>query len=115
MVAVQDRFSGIPRAVLDDPELVSLLIPTLRADVALVEQYQYREDGPLSCPIAAYGGTSDSHATEDDLLAWGCETTRGLWARMFAGFGTAEETSRSAPTDGEKPRSRPRTTNAPAT
>jgi medium-chain acyl-[acyl-carrier-protein] hydrolase len=85
VVAVQGRFGGIPRAVLNDRELVSLLVPTLRADVGLVERYRYREDALLPCPISAYGGASDPHATEDDIQAWGRETTSGLRARMFRG------------------------------
>ena len=86
VVAVQDRFSGIPRAVLDDPELVSLLIPTLRADVALVERYQYREDVPLPCPIAAYAGASDPH-TQPKTTCWrgGGRRRVGCEARLFAG------------------------------
>jgi medium-chain acyl-[acyl-carrier-protein] hydrolase len=85
VVAVQGRFGGIPRAVLNDRELVSLLLPTLRADVALVERYRYREDVPLPCPIAAYAGASDPHTTVDDIQAWGRETTSGLQARLFPG------------------------------
>jgi medium-chain acyl-[acyl-carrier-protein] hydrolase len=85
VVAVQGRFGGIPRAVLNNRELVSLLAPTLRADVGLVEKYRYRGDAPLPCPIVAYGGASDPHATEGEIQTWDRETTRALRARMFPG------------------------------
>jgi medium-chain acyl-[acyl-carrier-protein] hydrolase len=84
-LAIQDRFGAVPRAVLEDRELLSLLIPTLRADVGLVEQYGYRGDLPLSCPIAAYGGDADPHATESDLRQWGRETSGAHHVRMFRG------------------------------
>ena len=83
--AIHERFGGVPQAVFDDRELLSLLIPTLRADVGLVEQYRYRSDRLLSCPIVSYGGESDAHATESDLRAWGRETSGAHHVRMFPG------------------------------
>jgi medium-chain acyl-[acyl-carrier-protein] hydrolase len=84
-LAIQDRFGAVPRAVLEDRELLALLIPTLRADVGLVERYRYQTDLPLSCPIVAYGGESDPHATESDLQTWGRETSGAHHVRLFPG------------------------------
>src|SRR5215510_2889958 len=49
-------FDGIPANLLAHPELVSLLVPTLRADLAMCETYAYNDEPPLACPISVYGG-----------------------------------------------------------
>src|SRR5262249_47425013 len=54
------RLEGSPPGVLDNPELVALLLPLLRADFSAVETYECAPDAPLSCPILAYGGTVDA-------------------------------------------------------
>ena len=42
---------------------LSLLLPTLRADVAIHETYDVPEQAPLACPITAYGGVADPKVT----------------------------------------------------
>jgi medium-chain acyl-[acyl-carrier-protein] hydrolase len=84
-VAVQQRYGGIPEAVLAERELMSLFMPTLRADVRLVEHYQYQQQEPLTCPIAAFGGIQDVHAAEAGLRGWAAETTQDFELRLFGG------------------------------
>ncbi len=82
---IQARYGGIPDTVLQDAELRALLLPPLHADTAAVEAYR-REPGPeLACPILAYGGLDDPHATEVDLQAWCAETTGPFRIRRFPG------------------------------
>ncbi len=85
LAEVQSRYGAIDAALLDDPELRGLLVPTLRADITMVERYRYRPATPLSCPIVAYGGTSDPHAPGDDLREWNRETTARCEVRLFPG------------------------------
>jgi surfactin synthase thioesterase subunit len=82
---VQRRYGGIPAGVLDEPELRELLLPTLRADVQVVEAYRYAPGDPLTCPVLAYGGADDPHAPLDELRAWCRETTGACHVRRFAG------------------------------
>ena len=85
LAEVRGRYDGIPGAVLENPELVQLLLPCLRADFAVFETYSYREEPSLDCPISAYGGLDDPRVSEDDLRAWSRQTTRPLTPRMFPG------------------------------
>ena len=79
------RWNGIPEAVLREPELLQLLISSLRADVAVIETYTYIAGESLTCPISVYGGEDDSSIERDDLLSWR-ELTRGSFrVRMFPG------------------------------
>src|SRR3712207_6021526 len=64
------RFNGTPQAVLENAELMELLLPTLRADFAVVETYAYTPEPPLDCPITAFGGLQDREVTCDELEAW---------------------------------------------
>jgi surfactin synthase thioesterase subunit len=39
----------------------------------------------VSCAIAAYGGSTDSEVTPDDLQAWGAHSTGRFQVRIFRG------------------------------
>ena len=79
------RYQGIPKAVLHHAELMELLLPTLRADMAVFETYLYTDDAPLDCPIAVFGGIQDSWVDQAALAAWRHQTRRAFTLRMFPG------------------------------
>jgi medium-chain acyl-[acyl-carrier-protein] hydrolase len=79
------RYGGIPPELLNHPELISLLLPTLSADLALCETYVYRDEPPLDCPIVVYGGQSDDKVPAAHLSPWKVQTARGFQLRMFPG------------------------------
>jgi medium-chain acyl-[acyl-carrier-protein] hydrolase len=83
--AVQRRWGAIPRAVLRERELLALVLPALRADVALVETYVYRPDAPLGCAISCFGGVDDTTVTRDELNAWREQTRAAFILRMVPG------------------------------
>lgn len=63
---------GTPRAVLEDPELMEIFLPLLRADYALKETYRYYEDAPLESHISALFGLRDSETSPEGMSAWRC-------------------------------------------
>jgi medium-chain acyl-[acyl-carrier-protein] hydrolase len=79
------ELDGTPPEVLGEPELLELLLPRLRADLAVCETYDYRCEPPLSCSITALGGTSDPEVNRDDLRAWSHQTTTGFSSYTFPG------------------------------
>jgi surfactin synthase thioesterase subunit len=83
--AVASRYGGIPQIVLENAELRGVIVPALRADLAVTETYAYREAPPLPCPIAAYGGSSDPMVREDRLERWREQTTGEFSCRLFDG------------------------------
>jgi medium-chain acyl-[acyl-carrier-protein] hydrolase len=85
LAEVRRRYDAVPAAVLENPELLQLLLPSLRADFALAETYEYREEPALDCTISAYGGLDDPRVREDDLQAWAKYTARPLSVRRFSG------------------------------
>jgi medium-chain acyl-[acyl-carrier-protein] hydrolase len=85
LAGIQNRYGGVPRAILDDPELRALLIPTLRADVQLLETYIYTPEPPLACDIAVFGGTEDHTVPGSALEAWRKQTSRAFSLRILPG------------------------------
>jgi len=79
------RYNGTPMAALESPELMDLMLPTLRADFSVCETYRYVEGPPLDCPISTYGGLEDPDVRRPDLEAWAKHTTAAHVVRMFPG------------------------------
>jgi medium-chain acyl-[acyl-carrier-protein] hydrolase len=69
VVAVREM-NGTPPALLENPEILELMLPTLRSDFRLAEAYRYRPRPPLECPVAAFGGCDDPDVPEEDVSAW---------------------------------------------
>jgi medium-chain acyl-[acyl-carrier-protein] hydrolase len=82
---VRRRYDGIPAAVLEHPELVKIILPTLRADVRSLETYVYRDEAPLDCPILALGGLEDSRVGSEELGAWRLHTRAPFSMKRFPG------------------------------
>ncbi len=64
------RWNGIPAGILNEPDLLNLLLPAMRADVRMVETYVYTPGTKLELPISVFGGDSDDTVTREELLAW---------------------------------------------
>ena len=79
------RYDGIPRAVLDDPELLAYFLPVIRADLALLDSYRYRQEPALSCPITAFGGRDDKRITAQEVAFWEAQTSAAFSSRIFPG------------------------------
>lgn len=79
------RLNGTPKAVLENEELLQLLLPTVRADFEALETYIYRAQPLLECPIAAFGGLSDTETNIDNLEAWANQTTAAFSLQMLPG------------------------------
>jgi medium-chain acyl-[acyl-carrier-protein] hydrolase len=79
------QLNGTPRQVLENEELLQLLLPTLRADFAAFESYEYKDEPPLTCPITVLGGTQDRRIGPDRLEAWRVHTSASFEVHQFPG------------------------------
>jgi len=80
------RLNGTPREILEHPELMELLLPTLRADFQVVETYAPTLPvRPFGCPLTAYGGLLDAEVARADLEAWRVYTSADFVVRMLPG------------------------------
>lgn len=78
-------FNGTSEAILQDPDLLRMVIPILRADFAINETYAYTDEAPLDLPITVFGGVDDHAVDEDGLRAWEQQTSSTFRLRMFPG------------------------------
>jgi medium-chain acyl-[acyl-carrier-protein] hydrolase len=80
--AVNERYGRIPAPILADEEFLEAVLPTLRADICLLEAYRRRDPEPVSCPITAFAGTCDITVPKEHVEAWR-EQTLGSFERVL--------------------------------
>jgi len=80
------KLNGTREEVLQNEELMTLVLPVIRADFQLAETYDFRAYYErLDCAVTVFGGAKDQHVSEAHLRAW-METTRGEFElKMFDG------------------------------
>jgi medium-chain acyl-[acyl-carrier-protein] hydrolase len=83
LAAVQERYGGIPPVVLDEPDLLALLFPVLRADLRAFEHYDGHGAGAVTCPVHAFGGDRDRRVSRDALAAWERHTRGSFTVETF--------------------------------
>lgn len=64
------QFAGFSHEALEDPEMRELILPTLRADVEMHENYRPSTDERLPAPITSLRGSDDSLVTADEGARW---------------------------------------------
>ncbi len=79
------HLGGTPAEVLGDSELMSLIEPMLRADLAVHEDYTYRAEPRLKCDVLAFGGLRDPEAGRGDVEAWREATDGSFSLQMMPG------------------------------
>ncbi len=85
LIAELQEIDGIPHELLEHDELLELLLPTVRADLKLYENYKYEPGDPLSCPITAFGGDRDELVNEEELQGWSEHTSAASEYHMLPG------------------------------
>lgn len=77
-------FGVLPAEITEDPELLAMILPVVRADLSLGADY--RDDGAkVSCPIAAYVGRDDPALEPGGLTEWAGRTAAFLGISEFPG------------------------------
>jgi medium-chain acyl-[acyl-carrier-protein] hydrolase len=79
------QLNGTPKEVLEHPELMTMMLPLLRADFSVAETYICETEPPLDIPITVFGGLADKDVTRDDLEGWQQHSTASIKLRMLAG------------------------------
>jgi surfactin synthase thioesterase subunit len=82
---IDRRYGGIPAPILADREMLALLLPCLRADIAALESYVPTARPRLTCPMTVLGGNDDTRAPVGGLPAWQEQTSSSVRVRTFPG------------------------------
>jgi len=84
-VAELRALQGTDNAVFDDPEVLRLVLPVVRADYRAIETYVYEPGPPLTCPVTAVIGDSDPRVNRAEAEAWRGQTTGDFRLEVFPG------------------------------
>ena len=68
--AIQERYAGIPEAVLREPELMEMFLPPLKADFLAYERYRFRRTTGVTCPVTIFAGAEDQVLAPHLLEEW---------------------------------------------
>jgi surfactin synthase thioesterase subunit len=76
---------GTPEQVLNNPEWLELMLPTLRADFSICDAFEYVYEPSLEVPLRVMGGREDVNVPEASLRGWSGHTCAGFGCKMFPG------------------------------
>jgi surfactin synthase thioesterase subunit len=80
---VSRRYGGTFEPEMMD--LVQLMLPTLRADLCLVETRWHNDEPPLALPISAWSGVDDAFVPQAEARQWGRHTSVEFEFKAFPG------------------------------
>jgi medium-chain acyl-[acyl-carrier-protein] hydrolase len=96
LTEVHRRYGSVPEVIIADAELRELLTPALRADMSLVETYDYQEEVPFTFPLMVFGGNADHMVSHEALAQWETQTLGTFRRRILPGNHLFLQTGRQA-------------------
>lgn len=85
MLAEVRRLGGTDQSMLENPDILELVLPALRADYRVLGTYRGPSGGPLTTGVTALIGDSDPIATVEDAHTWREHTTGDFTVKVFPG------------------------------
>ena len=82
---LRQRRHVLPATAIGDPDVLQMLLPVVRADVAMAESYRYEPEPALGCPLIACDAAADPQASRTDVEGWKRETTGRFSIQRFGG------------------------------
>lgn len=84
VAGIEKEFGAFPPEVKNDPEMMQMILPGIRADFEAVETYAHREGERLACPILVLAGTEEDF-DDAELAGWGEVTAGPVRLQRIAG------------------------------
>ena len=85
ILEVQRRYGGIPHEILAERDLLALLLPSLRADIAMLEMHAHRPGRPIAAPLHAIVGDADELVSAEEMAPWAEEAAGGFEVSILEG------------------------------
>jgi len=76
LVGYLREMGGTQPEIFSHPQLLASLLPTLRADLTLVDTFHFQPTVPLAVLIRAFAGTEDVEGGPERMRGWGRQTSR---------------------------------------
>jgi surfactin synthase thioesterase subunit len=84
LIAWMKTLGSFPEETYNNPDLMAMVVPALRADLAVVSTY-IDDDAAVPCPIVSYSGRSDPLMSPGAMVSWQARTPRYLGNSEFPG------------------------------
>jgi surfactin synthase thioesterase subunit len=79
-------WGGWREEILESSDLLGLILPVVRADLEVFDEYTYGGPAGLTCPISVFAGENeDDDLTQEDFASWCAETTGPCTVRRWPG------------------------------
>ncbi|MEV0538184.1 thioesterase domain-containing protein, partial [Kitasatospora sp. NPDC050463] len=85
LVAEVRSLGGTDSRMLDDPELLDMVLPAMRADYTAVMTYRCRPDAVIDSPLHVLIGDDDPQVDRDEALRWKEHTGASFALEVFPG------------------------------
>lgn len=88
LIAELTELCGTDPAVIADPDLLRIILPTVRADFRAVQEYRYVPTTPgpdLECPVVAVLGDRDPLVSADQAAVWATHTAKDCSVHVLEG------------------------------
>jgi medium-chain acyl-[acyl-carrier-protein] hydrolase len=79
------RYGGDADLILNEPDLREVFLPIIRADLTVVETYNFIEGPPLECPVRALAGVDDHSVSPQGLTNWSRISSPNFAERRLTG------------------------------
>ena len=85
LIAELEALGGTHRAILESEALRTVYLPIMRADLQLIENYQWRKERRVCAPIWSCVSEQDTEVTIEEARAWGEVTSGHFELEVFPG------------------------------
>ncbi|MEV0119896.1 alpha/beta fold hydrolase [Streptomyces sp. NPDC050844] len=79
------RLGGVGKDILDDPEMVSMIMPAVQADYRALAAYSMTPGASLDCPVTVLTGEADPLVSPEEAAQWQGLTSAPTEVRVFPG------------------------------
>jgi surfactin synthase thioesterase subunit len=80
-----NTYQGLAAEFLNNPDMLEVFLPILRADISIVESYAFAPTEPLTCPLTVFAGKDDPTATWEMIRPWSRQTRGPFALQLFPG------------------------------
>ncbi|WP_246082729.1 thioesterase II family protein [Nonomuraea diastatica] len=85
LIAEVRRLGGTDVRMLEDPELQSMILPSLRGDYTAIMTYRCTPGARIGAPIVVLTGDRDPHVTTEEAARWKEHTSGAFDLHVFRG------------------------------
>lgn len=85
LIEILNEISATPKSVLEDPEIMAVVLPVIRADFSVVASYAYEPGRTIASPLIAYYGEADGWGDRLRVAKWEGLTRGPFRCRGFDG------------------------------